>query len=107
MSTPHLPPSDLPEPVTELFAAIAEALDVPLPSTELDDERAANRLLGLRAAYVRHLLESLASHPNVSIHRDAADVRGHIEQTPVTYTTWETEKARAAAGPEQYPAVTG
>ncbi|MEU0035100.1 hypothetical protein [Streptomyces sp. NPDC006333] len=106
MSTPHLPPSDLPAPVTDLFAAIAEALDVPLPSTERDDERAASKLLDRRVTYVRHFLESLASHPHVSIHRDAADLRAHVADTPVTYTTWETQKAEAAAL-DSRAAVTG
>lgn len=102
MSTPHLPPSSLPPVVTDLLAAVAEALNVPLLSTEVHDERAASRLLDRRATYVRHYLELLRSHPNVSIHRDAADLRAYIADTPVTYTTWETE-AQAVA-PES-PAV--
>ncbi|MGV9707491.1 hypothetical protein [Streptomyces sp. NPDC003483] len=109
MSTEHLPPSSLPPVVTDLLAAIGEALDVPLPSTEVHDERAANRLLGLRAAHVRHYLESLASHPDVSLHRDATDLRTYIADTPVTYTTWETQKqeSQQAAAVESPVAVTG
>lgn len=91
----HVAPSSLPEPVTDLFAAIADALNVPLPSTNLDDERVYHRLIERRALHVRILLESLSGHPDVSIHRDAADVRSQIEQTPVTYTTFDDEKAAA------------
>lgn len=91
--TPGITPGALPKPVTDLFAAIAEALDAPLPSTDVADERAYHRLIVRRATHVRILLESLSSHPDVSIHRDAADVRGHIEQTPVTYTTFDEQKA--------------
>ncbi|MFF2385146.1 hypothetical protein [Streptomyces sp. NPDC058108] len=109
MSTEHLPPSSLPPVVTDLLAAIGEALDVPLPSTEVHDERAASRLLDRRATYVRHYLESLRSHPDVSLHRDAADLRRHIADTPVTYTTWETQKqeSQQAAAVESPVAVTG
>lgn len=91
----HVTPSSLPEPVTDLFAAIADALNLPLPSTNLDDERVYHRLIERRALHVRILLESLSSHPDVSIHQDAADVRSQIEQTPVTYTTFDDEKAAA------------
>lgn len=91
----HVTPSSLPEPVTDLFAAIADALNLPLPSTNLDDERVYHRLIERRVLHVRILLESLSSHPDVSIHQDAADVRSQIEQTPVTYTTFDDEKAAA------------
>lgn len=93
MSIDDVTPNTLPAPVTDLFAAIAEALAVPLPSTDPADEHASYRLLDRRATHVRVLLESLASHPDVSINRDAADVRKHIAQNPVTYTTFDEQKA--------------
>ncbi|MGM9380318.1 hypothetical protein [Streptomyces antibioticus] len=96
-TTPTVTPSSLPTAVTDLFAAIAEALDVPLASTDPDDELARNVLLDLRSSHVRILLESLASHPEVPLDKDAADVRQYTERTPVTYTTWADVKARRAA----------
>ncbi|MEU6244802.1 hypothetical protein [Streptomyces sp. NPDC047024] len=94
--TEHVAPASLPKPVTDLFAAIAEALDVPLASTDVADGEAADSLLTLRAAHVRILLESLATHPTVSLHRDAADVRAYVERTPVTYRTFDEQKAADA-----------
>ncbi|MEV8043544.1 hypothetical protein AB0P02_06785 [Streptomyces griseoluteus] len=99
---PHIPPVDLPDPVTDLFAAIGEALNLPIPSTDPADDLAYHVLLVLRSTHVRILLESLVSHPDVSLHRDAADVRAYIEKNPVTYTTFEQQKAAAKrAGEDQ------
>lgn len=88
-------PDALPAPVTDLLAAIAEALDLPLPSTEQADEGAYCRLLERRATHVRILLESALDHPHVAIDQDAADVRTHIQKNPVTYTTYDEQKAKA------------
>ena len=90
---PEVCPADLPQPVRDLFAAIAESLDVPLASTDPDDGEAAAVLLTRRATHVRILLESFASHPDVPLNKDAADVRAQIERTPVTYRTFAEQKA--------------
>lgn len=94
-SDDQVTPDSLPTPVTDLLAAIAEALDLPLPSTDLADEQAYRVLLVLRASHVRILLEAMLDHPHVAIDEDAADVRTHIAQNPVTYTTFDEEKATA------------
>ncbi|MBO7938966.1 hypothetical protein JTP77_024020 [Streptomyces sp. S9] len=86
-------PADLPQPVLDLFAARAESLNVPLLSTDPDDERAYSRLMEHRVTHVRVLLESVLNHPQVAINRDAADVRAHAEQTPVTYRTFAEQQA--------------
>jgi hypothetical protein len=88
-------PNDLPSAWRDLIGVLAEALDLPLPSTDQDDENAYHRLLARRVTYVRILLESLASHPSVSINGDPQAVRTHIEQTPIIYTTFDTERARS------------
>lgn len=94
-------PDSLPAPVTDLLAAIAEALDLPLPSTELADEQAHHVLLRLRVSHVRILLEAMLDHPHVPIDQDAADVRTHIEKNPVAYTTYNEQKAKAETRGEQ------
>jgi len=88
-------PDSLPAPVTELLAAVAEALKLPIPSTDPADGRAYEALLVQRATHVWILLESMLEHPHVAIDKDAADVRTHIERTPVTYTTFDEQKAQA------------
>ncbi|NUV60680.1 hypothetical protein [Streptomyces sp. CAI-85] len=89
-------PADLPQPVLDLFAALAESLNVPLPSTDPDDERAYQRLMEHRVTHVRVLLESVLNHPQVAINRDAADVRAYAEQTPVTYRTFAEQQAKGS-----------
>ncbi|MFF2215056.1 hypothetical protein [Streptomyces antibioticus] len=91
-------PADLPQPVLDLFAALAESLNVPLPSTDPDDERAYQRLVEHRVTHVRVLLESVLNHPQVAINRDAADVRACAEQTPVTYRTFAEQQAERPGG---------
>ncbi|MGW4876569.1 hypothetical protein ACWEPI_08435 [Streptomyces sp. NPDC004262] len=90
---PKVSPADMPQPVLYLLASIAMALNLPLPSTDPADERAFHRLLERRTTHVRILLESLFSHPDVPLNGDAADVLAYIEQNPVTYRTFDEQKA--------------
>lgn len=79
----------LPAAVTDLLAAVVEALTVPLPSTEQADERAYHRLLEQRTTDVRIILATLLDYPDVPIDNDADDVRARIAATPVTYALYE------------------
>ncbi|MEU4355691.1 hypothetical protein [Streptomyces virginiae] len=75
----------------DLLNAIAEALNLPLPSIAAADERDYHRLLERRALAVRITLEA-----NRAVSRDprlAADaIRIRIAEEPVTYTPWKDER---------------
>jgi len=79
----------LPAAVTDLLAAVVEALTVPLPSIEGADERAYHRLLEQRTTDVRILLGSIVDFPDVPIDNDPAGIRARIADTPVTYALYE------------------
>ncbi|MEU9236841.1 hypothetical protein [Streptomyces subrutilus] len=74
-----------------LLDAIVDALNLPLPSITVADERLYYRLLERRALAVRIVIES-----NRAASRDpryAADaIRTRTAEEPVTYTLWEDEK---------------
>ncbi|WP_329101965.1 hypothetical protein [Streptomyces sp. NBC_01439] len=74
-----------------LLEAIVEALDLPLPSIEVADERLYYRLLERRALAVRIIIES-----NRAVTRDprrAADaIRTRTAEEPITYTPFKEEK---------------
>lgn len=81
----------LPAAVSDLLAAVVEALTVPLPSTDQADERAYHRLLEQRTTDVRIILGSIVDYPDVPIDNDASDLRARIADTPVTYALYESE----------------
>jgi hypothetical protein len=81
----------LPPAVSDLLAAVVEALTVPLPSTDQADERAYHRLLEQRTTDVRIILGSILDFPDVPIDNDVADLRARIAETPVTYALYEPE----------------
>jgi len=83
-------PGTLPTPVTDLLAAVVEALDIPLPSIDDADERAYTVLLERRATLVRIQLAALLDFPNVDISRDAAELRSYASLAPVTYAVYES-----------------
>lgn len=80
--------SDLPEPVAELLAAIADSLDLPLPGLNDADERAHAGLLRDRAVRVRNAARLILDdgHP---IDRAAQWIRREADARPVTYTPWK------------------
>ncbi|MFJ9766500.1 hypothetical protein ACIRUY_22035 [Streptomyces erythrochromogenes] len=75
----------------DLLDAIMAALNLPLPSIAVADERDYYRLLERRALAVRITLEA-----NRAVSRDprlAADViRTRTAEEPVTYTPWKDER---------------
>lgn len=83
--------ADLPPAVSDLLAAVVEALTVPLPTIDEHDERAYNRLLVRRTSEVRIMLGSIVDHPHVPIDNDPADIRARTADTPVTYALYEPE----------------
>lgn len=82
-------PNDLPEPVRDLIAAVVDALDIPLPSTDAADERAYHRVLALRTTDVRIMLATLLDFPDVAIDKDPAALRARTAAVPVTYGVYE------------------
>ncbi|MFJ9027585.1 hypothetical protein ACIRQP_03515 [Streptomyces sp. NPDC102274] len=88
--------AQLPEPVAELLAAIADSLDLPLPSLDPADEVAHAGLLSDRAARVRNaaLLILEDGHP---IGRAAQWIREEADARPVTYTPWKRPETGEAA----------
>lgn len=85
----NLTPGVLPVPVRDLFAAIAEALDIPLPSTDDTDERTYRTLLARRTSEVRIHISTMLDYPDVDISRDAIELRARIALMPVTYGLYE------------------
>ncbi|MEH0578969.1 hypothetical protein QBA54_31870 [Streptomyces sp. B21-108] len=83
--------ADLPPAVSDLLAAVVEALTVPLPTIDEHDERAYNRLLVRRTSEVRIILASILDYPNVPIDNDPADLRARTATMPVTYALYEPE----------------
>ncbi|MGW4757500.1 hypothetical protein [Streptomyces chartreusis] len=88
----------LPPALTELLAAIRDALDVPLADRPADDKQRAE-LLTRRAADTRVIVELLLAHGNAEHH--TARLREWTAEHPVTYPTWQTRADEAAAEEEQ------
>ena len=84
--------AELPPTVTDLLAAITEALTVPLPTISDADERAYHRLLEQRTTDVRIYLATMLDFPDVDITVDAAKIRARAAITPVTYSLYEAEQ---------------
>ncbi|MGY3337577.1 hypothetical protein ACVW0K_003676 [Streptomyces filamentosus] len=86
----------LPGEVTTLLAAVVEALDIPLPSNDEDDETAHRVLLDERAAGVRIALSVLLGSPAIWLLEDTARyIREHTAQHPVTYTPFRSDRTEA------------
>ncbi|MFE7446835.1 hypothetical protein ACFU7X_41005 [Streptomyces chartreusis] len=84
----------LPPAVTELLAAIVEALDVPIADRPADDKQRAE-LLTQRASDARVLLSSLLAHGDVA--RAARRLREWTAEHPVTFPTWQARTVQAVA----------
>lgn len=95
---PTLAVGALPAAVTDLLAAIRDALDVPLADRPLDDQQRAE-LLTRRAADTRVVVELLLTHGDIT--RSTARLREWTAEHPVTYPTWQARVEQAAAEEEQ------
>ncbi|OPG03048.1 hypothetical protein B1R27_29965 [Streptomyces sp. GKU 895] len=87
----------LPPAVTQLLAAVRDALDVPLADRPVDDAVRAE-LLTRRAADTRVVLELLLQHGDVA--RSTERLREWAAEHPVTYATWQARTEQAAAEEE-------
>ncbi|MFF1417453.1 hypothetical protein [Streptomyces sp. NPDC058280] len=88
----------IPASVIPLLAAVADALDVPLPSIDPADERAYHHLLERRTSEVRGNLLAILAHPELGIDDDAARIQAWTAASPVTYTPW-VRPTRDGEGP--------
>jgi hypothetical protein len=88
----------LPAPVRDLFAAVVEALDVPLPSIDATDERAYRVLMVRRMTEVRISLATMLDYPDVDISRDAIELRARTSLMPVTYGLYEPVRVERGEG---------
>ncbi|MFJ9807123.1 hypothetical protein ACIRTB_02645 [Streptomyces sp. NPDC101158] len=86
--------------VTELLKAIAEALDLPVPSIREGDDHKFQRLLIDRATNVWVAVTVLLQHPGSgALKHTTAYVRRHTADHPVTYTPFESSgQDRPGAG---------
>ncbi|MEV5680987.1 hypothetical protein [Streptomyces sp. NPDC052179] len=75
---------ELTEPMRGLLAAVAEALNVPLPGHADVDEQAYNRLLAKRANLAQIAAGSVLQFDDALA--AAAWLRAECADTPVTYT---------------------
>lgn len=87
----------LPPAVTQLLAAIRDALDVPLADRPVDDTVRAE-LLTRRASDTRVIVELLLQHGGIEHH--TARLREWTAEHPVTYPTWQARIEEAAAEEE-------
>lgn len=87
----------LPGPVSDLLAAIRDALDVPLADRPVDDVVRAE-LLTRRAADTRVIVELLLTHGDVE--RSAARLREWTAEHPVSYAPWKARTDQSAAEEE-------
>ncbi|MFH9739185.1 hypothetical protein ACH4MA_15970 [Streptomyces roseolus] len=86
----------LPGEVTTLLTAVVEALDLPLPSNDEDDEAAHRDLLDERAAGVRIALSVLLERPRLWFLEDTASyIRERTAQHPITYTPYRSDRTEA------------
>ncbi|MEU6373961.1 hypothetical protein [Streptomyces sp. NPDC046909] len=84
----------LPPAVTQLLAAVRDALDVPLADRPVDDAVRAE-LLTRRAADTRVILELLLQHGDVA--RSVERLREWTAEHPVAYATWKARTEQATA----------
>ncbi|WP_046496555.1 hypothetical protein [Streptomyces odonnellii] len=87
----------IPDSVIPLLAAIADALNLPLPSVHQHDERAYHRLLERRSQAVRSQLLAILAYPDLGFVDDAARIRSETAASPVTYTPWKDPRDGEAA----------
>jgi hypothetical protein len=89
--------------VLDLLSVVREALDVPLPAPGADNERAYQALMERRTTFARcalgSVLEPSSMHrgKRVLSRQDAAWLRRHVANTPVTYCAYEPETAPVSA----------
>lgn len=89
----------LSEPVRDLLAAIADALDVPL-AAQADDDDTANRLMRERASNARIIAGSALTSPSLTdIERAARQLRGWTADSPVTYRPYQARTPQAVTEP--------
>ena len=87
----------LPADVADLLAAVAEALDIPIPSIETADECKHYRLLEDRTMHTRVALQSLLRHrDHPDLADDAAYIRRCTAEYPVTYAPFRSSEAGGA-----------
>jgi hypothetical protein len=79
----------LPPAVSDLIAAVVDALELPLPSLEEADERAYLRIIERRVSDVRVVLATMLDFPDTDIRRDAADIRDRTAAVPAAYAPFE------------------
>jgi hypothetical protein len=85
--------------VTELLAAIVEALDVPLPGLDEKAERAQHNLMERRVSDVHATLASMLAYPGPIDGREARSLRQRTALNPVTYTVWEQPEPATGGTP--------
>lgn len=84
--------STLSSGILDLLAAIRDAVEVPLPSNELADERAWHQLMYRRLTDLRVSLSVALDAKWVNgldAAHEAAYIRARTAATPVTYTLWQ------------------
>lgn len=90
-------PDTLPQAVTNLLAAIVEALDVPI-ADQPDDDSTAAALMRQRANETRIIAASvLRDLDPANVEGAAAQLRGWTAEAPVAYRSWQQRTAQAAA----------
>jgi hypothetical protein len=98
---PSITPGAIPPAVTNLLAAIVEALDVPLADQPGDDTTAA-ALMRQRANEARIIAASVLRDLDPrNIEGAAQQLRGWTAECPVTYRSWQQRTEQAAAEEEQ------
>ncbi|MEU2598427.1 hypothetical protein ABZ669_14545 [Streptomyces hirsutus] len=107
MKTPTTAGGALPPAVTDLLAAVLEALDIPHPAT-VGGTEAHDRLLNARAVHARIALRSaLDDGPDLGPAWNAQYLRERLAEHPVTgYVTVDQAHAALDAGKTWSEAVT-
>lgn len=91
----------LPAEVRDLLAAVAEALDIPMPDITDDAERQHRTVLVRRTTDVRIVLQVLLDAAGVDLAAladDAAVIRARTAAVPVTYPMWQDRPSCARCG---------
>jgi hypothetical protein len=99
---PTLAVGALPPAITDLLAAIRDALDVPLADRPVDDQARAE-LLTRRASDTRVVVELLLTHGDIA--HSVIRLREWTAEHPVTYPTWQARTEQATA--EETQLLTG